>query len=195
MLILFLSLAVTIFAILFSVYYQLTRKTDVFARHSEGIRGMIMLVCACMNFLILVLSDAMKTKETIILFLLLACIADIDLMNRKIPTELLLLLGGFVLSRMFPADQHTLLLIGTGLVIAAAFYLTRNKTGIGLYDILLILLICLYALSVTAQLVFTAAFLVLWGATGLIVRRYIKKGERIPLAPLIVLALALVFRL
>lgn len=195
MLVLFLSLAATIFSIIFSVYYQLTRKTDVFARYSEGIRGTIMLVCVCMNLLILYLSDALKMKETMWLFLLLAVIADIDLMNLKIPTELLLLLAVYTLGRLFPIDRHTLLLIGSGLVIAAAFYLTKGKTGIGLYDILLILLICLYALSLSAQLVFTAAFLILWGVTGLIVRRYKKRGERIPLAPLIVLALALVFRL
>ncbi len=191
MLVFFYSLAAAIVSRLFTVYYPLTRKTELSARTN----GRTLLACVCMNLLILVFSDALKTKETLLLFLLLVCIVDIDLMILKIPTELLLLLTVFTLRRLFPVDLHTLLLIGIALVSAAAFYLTGEKTGIGLYDILLIMLISLYALSAAAQLLFIAAVLILWGITGLIVRWYKKRGERIPLAPVIVLALALVFRL
>ena len=191
MLVFFYSLAATIVSRLFTVYYQLTRKTDLSARTN----GRTLLACVCMNLLILVLSDALKTKETQLLFLLLVCIADIDLMILKIPTELLLLVSACTVSRLLSSGSLSPFLFITCLIIGAAFYLTGNKTGIGLYDILLIMLISLYALSVAAQLVFSAAVLILWGITGLILRRYNNRGERIPLAPVIVLALALVFRL
>lgn len=117
--------------------------------------------------------------------LLLALLSGIDIFIRKIPTELLAAAAFFfVISAVhIPLDVFRFL---SPVLIGFVFYLFRNRTGMGLYDILLFMLLAMTSWNMVTQLKFTAVFLILWGVSGLIIGKLKnRKDLTIPLVPLI----------
>ena len=194
MLIISLSLAVTVLSFFFTLYYRSTRKSGTPAGIPERDRGKKLLLCAGLNAVILILSGPPASKGSLLFFLLLTALADIDILIRKIPTELLAFVCVYSVSRLFPFGLRSLPLFLSPLAAGAALFLTRPKTRIGIYDILLVLFLSLCMESVSGQLKFFALFLILWGLIGLAGALNKKRGELIPLAPVIIIAWSILVR-
>lgn len=174
---------------IYSWFYIKTRKVNEL--HTESLNSPVIKIflCVCTNFLLIVADPFSEFPEHKKILIFLFCVTgNIDIIIRKIPTEFLVLDIMAVFSAAFTHYDALLVIF---CVCAGAFWMVgRKKTGIKIYDILLVIALSAAVGNIRKLLIFYAITLIFWGASGLILRFLFKKKPdfAIPLAPVIISA-------
>ena len=143
------------------------------------------VLCVCFSYLLMIMTEKITEISCILHLLLLEVLSGIDIHVRRIPTELLA--ASWILSAVIAFHTHqSFLPLLSAVLIGIILCYFRRRVGIGLYDILLIVILSMTLRSLMVQLKFIAVILMLWGVSGLIIAA-LKKGKdlSIPLVPLI----------
>ncbi len=187
MLIIFVCLLTAIISCRYASFYAKTRMTSFRGPDSFVKTPIVVLVCALYNLAVgAAAGRGLSYRELFVLFLMML-LADIDILIKKIPTELLVALAAAICFVKIPEieelpDSAAVIFIGV------VFYIFRRKIGIALYDILLFLLLGIFVYPIDSQIKYTAVFLILWGISGVLVRSFRKQEKTVPLAPCIILS-------
>ena len=143
--------------------------------------------CFCCNLILgAAAGNNLKLPELFILFLIML-ISDVDILIKKIPTELLVLLtAGFLFIKIPEIKQLPVpaVVLLSGIVL----YCFRKKIGIAVYDILLFVFLGIFVYPSSAQIKYAAIFLILWGAAGTVMKLLDNNAEKLPLSPFIFLS-------
>lgn len=186
-------IAALLFSILYIFVYIKLRNVNYLYR--EGLKNFSikMLLCVCSNFFLIAaapFSDSIRYQK---LLTFLFCVTEnIDLIVQKIPTEILVFETLLIFLNINFADRWIHIL--TCFCSAALWLIGREKTGINAYDILLIAILCVQIGDLQKILIFDSIILMFWGGAGVILRSFYKRKPdfRIPLAPVIISALAVI---
>ena len=168
---------------IYAVFYCKMRNVPLM---DPGLKTIIkrLLFCLIFDYFLMFLTKHIP-ENSYILLLLLEILSGIDIFIHKIPTELLSAAGIFAVVRCIESPVSVFSLFSV-LLIGLAFCVFQKKTGIGTYDILLIIILGVMLLYTALQVKFIAVLLILWGAAG--VAAGVLKNRRdlsIPLVPLI----------
>ena len=143
------------------------------------------LLCVLFDYLLIKTADLTLGFSYILRLVLLEILSGIDIHVRKIPTELLAAAGLISAIAVFRSAESSFPVL-SAIVIGFVFFCFRKRIGIGLYDILLIVILGVTLQDPVLQLKFAALILILWGVFGLIIGVLKnRKDLSIPLVPLV----------
>ena len=184
-------------------FYNHTRKTQFLVGKTFKELWKQMILCFLFNFMLFTLgalSNEQRIDKKLIVYLF-CVIGDVDIFIRKIPTEFLLI--DFALSVYYLIPIENVYLKIACILINSVWFFIKDRLGIGLHDIFLILIQSLLFQDIRNLLYFDAFILILWGISGVLLKSiYRKSGSgrpscegkekaRIPLAPVIITAFML----
>jgi len=178
-----------LFSAIYSWFYIKTRKVNDL--QAEALKSPVIKIflCLCTNLLLIAGNPFSEFPEYKNLLIFLFCITgNIDIMIRKIPTEFLVL---DILGLLSAAITHYDAIRILPCVCAGAFWMIRrNKTGIKIYVILLVIALSAAVGNIRKLLIFYSLTLMIWGISGVILRFIFKKKPdfEIPLMPVILSA-------
>ena len=178
--------------ILYLQFYKATRKENRFSIKTLLKIKSPLIICFCLFLSVIGYNFDYPSKY---LLPLLGIIAGTDIFFHRIPTEFLILLA--IICIRANAQSMLLLRLTYMAVVFIFWYAFRKKLDMGLYDILLISILSLNFSSISSVLLFSSAFLIIWGCIGILLQKIfkIKPNTKIPLAPLIFIAfIALMIR-
>lgn len=125
---------------------------------------------------------------SVFLFLMML-LADTDILIKKIPTELMILLAlGLFTVHVWKIKTLPGPAAIVSIIIGSVLYCFRWKIGIASYDILLFVMFGIFVYPLENQLKYAACFLMFWGFAGVITAAADKNERSVPLAPLILLS-------
>jgi len=128
-------------------------------------------------------------------YAVLALLSGIDILIRKIPTELLAVFCVLFVLVIGDSQDH-LSHAACAALICSVLLVLRKHIGIALYDIIILFPLLTLSGSTIRQLKFISLFLILWGCAGIILRKTQKQEEpvTVPLVPVAVLCCFLLQR-
>ncbi len=144
------------------------------------------------NIIMILLMKAPNSRTDfikIVSALLIIILSDIDIMIMKIPTELLTLFGVSVFLSFIHDHRSPLLILSDVLIYILMSKL--SKKNIAQYDLILSFILAMQFYDVIGQLKYTSVFLILWGAAGVIIRKFRRNTSQtmaIPLAPIMTIS-------
>ncbi len=178
---------ISILSMLYGKFYVMTRKTDTDLSLKRTWK--LLLLNFCLNSVFLWLRSSVLQYPGSLLWMCLLLIADIDILIRKIPSELLLTAAaGCAVSVRNSADPVPVIICDCFLMMIGLLF--NKKAGIARYDIFYICILAILCPDVAAILKFVSLFLILWGMAGLFIRKTDRSGRirSIPLTPFILTA-------
>ncbi len=184
MLIFIAGIIIAVIAYRYIEFYAKSRRIS-FSEHKNALT--VVVGCAVYNFIAAAAAGTeLSYRELFIVFLMLL-IADIDILIKKIPVELLTAYSAGICCVKLPEikelpNEAAILFIGI------CFYIFRKKIGIALFDIYLFLISGFFVYPVFSQIKYAALFLIFWGTSALIIWLLQKNEKTVPLAPCIVLS-------
>lgn len=198
------SVMLSIVSFVYILFYDFSRKTKYLDEKTFLEQKTQLAMCLGFNLFIFTLRELQNEqfmKNIGPIFYLFCIIGDIDILICKIPTELLLF--NFLIELYYLPSTTNIYLKIACILLNMLWFLVKDRLGISLYDILLILIQSLLFQDIRILLFFDAFILILWGVWGVFLKaRYMKSSSgkpkngdkekaRIPLAPVIITAFIL----
>lgn len=172
--------------------YIWTRRD--FTLEKTAVRYLKEKIVLCSGVTILMLMIPLK-KQGVMISLPFLCIlvflSDIDIIIRKIPAEILAVICCLIFPEIFRSGNFYCLLF---LPASFVFWgLIKKRTGLGLYDIILIAVLSVSFDNLQPVLIFYSLIMTAWGLAGLILLKIFGKTSetKIPLVPIIITAFLL----
>lgn len=198
------SVMLSLVSYVYILFYDHTRKTQYLVGKTFLDQKNHLAMCLGFNLFIFILCGLQNEQfiNNIGPIVYLFCvIGDIDILICKIPTELLLV--DFLIVLYSLASATNIYLKIACILINNLWFLFKDRLGISLYDIFLILIQSLLFQDMRNFFYFDAFILILWGGCGVFLKAKNMKSSsgkpkdgdkekaRIPLAPVIITAFML----
>ena len=181
------SIVILLVAVGYIFIYNKTRKTNF------TVKDMYWKIAVLLVYNWLILRVDIHSARAIISLtsFMMLLIADFDFLVLKIPTEMLVIIAvGIIYTTIYA--NFTIPALAAALIFAIVLFVFSRKIGIAPYDVVFTFLVSiLLTASFVSVIQYYALVLILFGAAALFMRKAIKKEQKIPLAPLIVIAFVL----
>ena len=182
----------TLIACSCAILYSRIRKGSGSGAFPWKQKNTVLLLCLAAELTIAFLISPANLSLCLIFWEIAAVLSGIDILIRKIPTELLAVyyLTFLLILLRYPFGIS---LIAAAVLFAFVFFVIRGRIGIALYDIFALIPLLVFSGSVIGQIKYIAVFLIGWGLFGLILH-CVKKKEgplTVPLVPIEVISFLL----
>ena len=181
------SIVILLVAVGYIFVYNKTRKTNF------TLRDMYWKLAVLLVYNWLLLRVDIRSARAIISLtsFMMLLIADFDFLVLKIPTEMLLIIAlGIIYTTIYA--NFTIPALAAALILAIILFIFSRKIGIAPYDVIFTFLISiLLTTSFISVVQYYALAIILFGLAALFMKQVIKKEQKIPLAPLVVIAFVL----
>ena len=178
------SIVILLAAVGYIFVYNKTRKSH-FTLHDQYWKLAVLVVY---NWLILRIDIHSARAIISLTSFMMLLIADFDFLVLKIPAEMLVITAlGIIYTTIY--KNFTIPALAAALIFGIVLFVFSKKIGIAPFDVILTFLISiLLTTSFISVIQYYALVLILFGLAGLSLKKVIKKEQKIPLAPLIVIA-------